>query len=365
MGTPEGLRTPLYDFHEQKNAKFVDFAGWRMPIQYSGILEEHKKTREAAGLFDVSHMGEFLIEGENASSDVNRLITNDLNKVRSGQALYSPMCKEDGGVVDDLILYRRSDESIFICCNASNTSSVEKWFREQLADSNCLIENQSAQYAQIAIQGPAAIEIVDQLQANASSELKRFHFTEADILGQPVLLSRTGYTGEDGYEIYCAPDYAINLTEKIHEIGTPLGLVPVGLGARDSLRLEAGFPLYGHEISDKISPIEGGLGWTVKFSKTDNFIGREALEAQKKSPEKRKTIHFVTQDKRIAREGTDVLSNGELVGKVLSGSFSPILNRGIGSALVNANTNTESNLEVTIRNRTLPIFAHKAPLHKI
>lgn len=365
MGTTEGLRTPLYDFHEQNNAKFVDFAGWRMPIQYGSILEEHKKTREAAGLFDVSHMGEFLIEGDNAHHDVNRLITNDLTQVGSGQAIYSPMCKEDGGVVDDLILYRRSDTSIFICCNAANVSSVEKWFKEQLADSNCLIENQSAQYAQIAVQGPVATEIVNQLHLNPINKLLRFHFVETSILGQSAILSRTGYTGEDGYEIYCAPEHAMDLAEKIHKIGSPKGLIPVGLGARDSLRLEAGYPLFGHEISDQISPIEGGLGWTVKFSKSDNFVGREALQAQKNSSETRKTIHFVTQDKRIAREGAEVFSDGKCVGSVQSGSFSPILNCGIGSALVNGNTETEAGLSVMIRNKSLPIFTHKPPLHKI
>ena len=363
MGTPEGRLTPLYPFHLQHGAKFVDFAGWKMPIQYSSILEEHKATRSAAGLFDVSHMGEFLISGTNAISELNRLITNDLNKVKVGQALYSPICMENGGVIDDLILYRKEDDSIFICCNAANVEKVEQWFTSNLEHTSCEVENLSSRYAQIAIQGPLAIGIIDQLLPNASKSIKRFHFKETNFLGGEVILSRTGYTGEDGYEIYCAPQYAQKIADILMDTGKPHGLVPVGLGARDSLRLEAGYPLYGHEISETISPIEGGLSWTVKFNKSETFIGKSVLIEQKSSPSTRKTVHFITEDKRIAREGTEILANGEKVGTILSGSYSPILNRGIGSAIVSGNYSMEIPLTALIRNKPLMLIPSSTPLH--
>ncbi len=364
MGTSTGQQTPLYDFHKQNGAKFVEFAGWQMPIQYTGILEEHKATREAAGLFDVSHMGEFLIRGTHATKCLDSLLTNDLTSIQEGQALYSPACMENGGVVDDLILYKLADDKIFLCCNAANMTKLGEWLHQHLHNTPCEVENQSSKYAQIALQGPRAMEIMDQLRPGTSTEIKRFSFLQTDILDTPSIISRTGYTGEDGVEIYCPPDIAQKLAESLQEIGKPVGLQPVGLGARDSLRLEAGYPLYGHEISENRSPIEGGIGWTVKFNKANDFIGKASLLDQKKSPQRSRTIHFITQDKRIAREGTPVFAEDQQVGEVLSGSYSPMINRGIGSAMVKADIPASASFSVQIRNRKIDIQPATPPLHK-
>jgi aminomethyltransferase len=363
METPHGQVTPLYDFHKQNGAKFVNFAGWQMPIQYTSILEEHKATREAAGLFDVSHMGEFLISGTGATNYMDRLLTNDLTCVKHGQALYSPACMEDGGVIDDLILYKFSEDKIFLCCNASNTAKVEDWLNKHLLETPCDVTNQSTDYAQIALQGPQAKHIMDQFRPGTSSEVKRFNFLQTDLLDAPSIISRTGYTGEDGFEIYCPPEIAHQLAESFQQIGHPLGLRPVGLGARDSLRLEAGYPLYGHEISETRSPIVGGIGWTVKFDKNNDFIGKTSLLTQKDSSETPRTIHFITQDKRIAREGSPVFAEGRQVGEVISGSYSPMIHRGIGSAVVEPGIPEKTSWSVEIRNREIAIEPSTPPLH--
>jgi aminomethyltransferase len=358
-------RTPLYEFHARHGAKFVDFAGWEMPVQYdAGILKEHLATRQDAGLFDVSHMGEFLVSGDQATSCVDQLITNDLAGIAPGQAVYSPMCNESGGVVDDLILYKISETSIFICCNASNTAKVGLWLETQLANSTCKVEDQSGQYAQLAVQGPNACGIIGKFLPEGTALPNKFRFLQLDILGTPCLLSRTGYTGEDGVEIYLPPEHAESMATSILDAGASSGLVPVGLGARDSLRLEAGFPLFGHEISETRSPLEGGIGWTVKFNKPVGFVGKERLHASKKGASTSQTFHFVTQDKRIAREGTPLFLEGVQVGHVLSGSFSPILQRGIGSASLVHPTLPGPGIVAKVREKEIRIFPAKPPLHK-
>lgn len=359
-------RTPLYDFHARNGAKFVDFAGWEMPVQYStGILGEHLATRQAAGLFDVSHMGEFLVTGPAAQEKVDRLLTNNLLATETGQALYSPACSEDGGVIDDLILYKFSQDSIFICCNASNSGKVGNWLESRLGDTGCQVEDQSQDFAQIALQGPNAIQILENMLPGDAAIPTRFRFSKLDILGHPCLLSRTGYTGEDGVEIYLPPSGADEVATALLDSGKPHGLLPVGLGARDSLRLEAGYPLYGHEISESRSPIEGGIGWAVKLKGTGEFIGKCSLQNQKDNPgAHRRTIHFITQDKRIVREGASLVSEGKPAGEVLSGSFSPVLQHGIGSASLNPGIAKDASLAALVRNREIQVFPTKAPLHK-
>jgi aminomethyltransferase len=328
----------------------VDFAGWEMPVQYRSILEEHKAVRRTAGLFDVSHMGEVDVRGPEAGRFLNHLVTNDVSRLFPGRVLYSPMCYPNGGVVDDLLIYMRGPEDFFLCINAGNIDKDLAWIREQTAGFNVAVTDRSPDYAQLAVQGPHAAAIVQSLTPVPLASVKYYHFTEGDVAGVPCLISRTGYTGEDGFELYHAAGEAPRLAEALLAAGVPQGLELAGLGARDSLRLEAGYPLYGHEITADISPLTAGLGWTVKFDKgatplasgalptldggTD-FIGRDALLLEKTDGSPFKVAFFKTGDRRIVRaESLIYNSEGQNCGHVLSGTLSPILNEAIGSALV-------------------------------
>jgi len=312
----------------------VDFAGWEMPVQYRSILEEHKTVRRAAGLFDVSHMGEVDVRGPEAARFLNHLVTNDVARLYPGRVLYSPMCYPTGGVVDDLLVYMRGPEDFFLCINAGNIDKDLAWMREQLAGFNATLTDRSADYAQLAVQGPQAARIVQSLTAAKLDLVKYYHFTEGTVAGVSCLISRTGYTGEDGFELYHAAGDAPRLAEALLAAGAPYGLELAGLGARDSLRLEAGYPLYGHEITAEVSPIAAGLGWTVKLDKGVDFNGRAALAAEKAAGPGKKIAYFKTGDRRIVRAGTPVLGPAGAVGQVVSGTLSPILNEAIGSALV-------------------------------
>jgi aminomethyltransferase len=329
-------RTPLRDFHAAHGARLVDFAGWEMPVQYRSILEEHKAVRRSAGLFDVSHMGEVDVRGPDAAKFLNHLVTNNVAKLFPGRVLYSPMCYPNGGVVDDLLVYMRGADDYFLCINAGNIDKDIEWIRAQAANFNVTITDRCADYALLAVQGPRAAEIVQSLTGAKLGLIKYYHFTEATVAGIHCLASRTGYTGEDGFELYHAAADAPALAQAILDAGAARGLELAGLGARDSLRLEAGYPLYGHEITADISPLTAGLGWTVKFDKGD-FIGRAALLHEKEQGAKNKVIFFKTGDRRIVRADTPVLGpDGTPVGRVLSGTLSPLLNEAIGSALVPA-----------------------------
>ncbi|HEY3754950.1 MAG TPA: glycine cleavage system aminomethyltransferase GcvT [Opitutaceae bacterium] len=374
-------RTPLRDFHAARGARLVDFAGWEMPVQYQSILEEHKAVRRAAGLFDVSHMGEVEVKGEGAAAFLNRLVTNDVGKLFPGRVLYSPMCYPDGGVVDDLLVYLRAPGEYFLCINAGNIDKDLTWIREQAKGFEVSITDRSEDYGLLAIQGPQAAAIVQRLTGAKLGTLKYYHFVEGTVAGVHCLISRTGYTGEDGVELYHAAGDAAALAAAVLDAGAADGLVLAGLGARDSLRLEAGFPLYGHEITEKISPIAAGLGWTVKWDKGE-FVGREALAAEKQNGPKRKVIFFRLGDRRIARAGAPIFLgsgsggsplqgaerrgepplplNSSAVGEVLSGTLSPILNEAIGSALVDASA-AESPLEVDIRGARVGLRIVKPP----
>ncbi len=330
-------RTPLRDFHAAHGARLVDFAGWEMPVQYRSILEEHKAVRRAAGLFDVSHMGEVDVQGPEAGKFLNHLVTNDVSRLFPGRVLYSPMCYPTGGVVDDLLVYMRGAEDYFLCINAGNIDKDLAWIREQSSGFVVTITDRSADYALVAMQGPRAAQIVQSLTGAKLGLVKYYHFVEGTVAGIHCLISRTGYTGEDGFELYHAAGDAAALAEALLAAGTPLGLELVGLGARDSLRLEAGYPLYGHEITQDISPLTAGLGWTVKLDKGADFTGRAALLAEKEKGGSQKVVFFKTGDRRIVRAETPVLGpDGSVVGRVLSGTLSPMLNEAIGSALVTA-----------------------------
>ena len=328
--------TPLNAFHRQHGGRMVDFAGWDMPVQYRSILEEHKAVRQRAGLFDVSHMGEADVKGPGALKFLQHLVTNDCSKLFPGRILYTVMCYPHGGVVDDLLVYMRGPDDYFLCINAGNIDKDIAWIKEQAQGFDCTVADRSPDYAQLAIQGPRAFEIVQALTKTRLAGIKYYHFADGEVAGVKCLISRTGYTGEDGFELYCATDEGVRLAEAVLAAGVPLGLELTGLGARDSLRLEAGFPLYGHEITDQINPIAAGLGWVVKFDK-GAFIGSGPLQAEKQRGPAKKIVFFKTGDRRIVRAGTPVLTAGAAAaGLVVSGTLSPILNEAIGSALIDA-----------------------------
>lgn len=357
---------PLHAFHAEQGARFVNFGGWNMPVQYTGILEEHKAVREAAGLFDVSHMGEFQVTGTDAARFLDQLLVNSIAGIAVGKAVYSPMCAEDGGVVDDLIVYRTAEDRFLVCVNASNIEKDFNWF-VQWAKAWALdvtIENHSENYALLAVQGPKADAILQSAGFSFAHAIKKFEHAEGEFLDGTIRICRTGYTGEDGFEIYVAPKFAENLIRLLMEKGASFGLQLCGLGCRDSLRLEAGYPLYGHELSDDITPLEAGLGWTVKLHKKD-FIGKEALKQWKDGGIPRRVVHFILEGRRIAREGAEVINaDGRPVGKVLSGTLSPMLSSPIGSALIESETRGVP-LFVDLRGNRSILNVTKPPLHRL
>ena len=346
-------RTPLYESHCQLGGKLIDFGGWELPVQYTGIIAEHERVRKSAGLFDVSHMGEISVKGQDAEKYIEKLVTNSIVKAKEFQIVYSPMCYPDGGVVDDLLIYKYSNENYLLVVNASNTEKDFLWMKENL-EGQVIIENVSDSYVQLAVQGPKAEEILQKLTDVKLQDIKFYHFL-ADVLidDHKAIISRTGYTGEDGFEIYIAPSYGINLWNRILSEGKENGIVPVGLGARDTLRFEAALPLYGQEISKDISPLEAGLGKFVKIGK-DSFIGKEALAKQAEKGLKRKLVGFEMLERGIPRSHYEVKVNEESVGFVTTGSFSPSLNKNIGMALIGAEYAVEGNeIEIVIRNKAL------------
>ena len=334
MSAPQ--TTPLNAFHRQHGGRMVDFAGWDMPVQYRSILEEHKAVRQRCGLFDVSHMGEADVQGPEALRFLQHLVTNDCSKLCPGRILYTVMCYPHGGVVDDLLVYMRGGDDYLLCINAGNIAKDIAWMQEQAKGFKCTVVDRSPEYGQLAIQGPRGAGLVQTLTKTDLAGIKYYHFAPGEVAGVKCLISRTGYTGEDGFELYCAAGDTVRLAEAVVAAGGPFGLELTGLGARDSLRLEAGFPLYGHEITDQISPIAAGLGWVVKFDKGP-FIGSDVLKAEKERGPAKKIVFFRTGDRRIVRADTPVLNpRDETVGRVVSGTLSPIINEAIGSALIDA-----------------------------
>ncbi len=352
--------TPLNGFHRRNGGRMVDFSGWDMPVQYRSILEEHKAVRQRCGLFDVSHMGEADVKGPDALRYLQHLVTNDCGKLFPGRILYTVMCYPTGGVVDDLLVYMRGVNDYFLCINAGNIAKDITWMQEQAKAFNCSVTDRSPDYGQLAVQGPRAVKIIQTLTKSALTDIKYYHFAEGAVAGVPCLISRTGYTGEDGVELYCPAADTERLAEAVLAAGIPLGLELTGLGARDSLRLEAGFPLYGHEITENISPLTAGLGWVVKLDKGD-FIGSSALKVEKANGSAKKIIFFKTGDRRIVRAGSSVLGpSGHEVGQVVSGTLSPIINEAIGSALVDA-ASLKDQLAVDIRGTKLNLQLVKPP----
>lgn len=353
-------RTPLYDFNLARGGRMVDFAGWEMPVQFESILDEHKATRAAAGLFDVSHMGEARIEGAQATEFLDYVLTNDIASMDVGRVVYSLMCYENGGVVDDLLVYRKGENSYLLCLNASNSEKDIAWMKSHAQGFDVEVEDISENFALIALQGQNAFPILNELSDDCLSGLKYYHFREGRIAEVDCLISRTGYTGEKGVELFVAPGDVEKLAKALYDVGEPKGLVLAGLGSRDSLRLEASYSLYGHEINENITPVQANLMWTVKLNKPVDFVGKSALvEEKKKGPEK-KVIFFKTGSRRIVRAEVPVLSGGQEIGTVLSGTFSPVLNEAIGSALIDAKFLKEE-LSVDIRGKAVAIYKTKPP----
>lgn len=330
-------KTPLNEAHRRLGGKMVDFGGWDMPVQYpAGVIGEHLRTREHCGLFDVSHMGEFWVEGADAIDFVNRLTSNDVTKLVDGQAHYSALTRESGTVVDDLLVYRFDRNKLLLVVNASTTEKDWDWITSHTGrNENVSLTNVSADYCQIAIQGKDALNILQKLTDTNLEEIKYYHFTVGKVDGVEAIISRTGYTGEDGFEVYADAPKAEQLWNKFLETGdygNETGILPCGLAARNTLRLEAAMSLYGHEISDEITPLEANLGWICKLKK--DFIGRDALVRQKEEGLKRRLIGFEMTDKGIARDGFDVYVNDKKAGFVTSGSPAPFLKKNIGLAFV-------------------------------
>lgn len=337
----------------------VEFAGWEMPVQYTGVIEEHLAVRRCAGLFDVSHMGEIEVRGAGAMDFCQHISANDVGRMNDRQAQYNLLLNERGGVVDDVIFYRLASQDFLICVNASNTEKDFHWIAAH-AGEKVEVENVSANYAQLALQGPAAAKIVQPLTAADLKTMKSFQFAFADVASIRCLVARTGYTGEDGFELYCNASDAEALWDALLEAGASDGLVPAGLGARDTLRLEKAYPLYGHELDDSTTPLEAGLEWVTKFSKTD-FIGREALLRQKQEGVQRKLVGLELIDPGIARSGYTVFKGEQPIGRITSGTKSPSLNRSIALAYV-AGGEAQVNNEVQVEIRGRRAKAKVVPL---
>lgn len=350
-------KTVLNQVHHDTGARMVEFGGWEMPVQYVGVIAEHLAVRERAGLFDVSHMGEIEVTGPQAFDFLQYATINDVAALADGQVQYTALCYPDGGVVDDLTLYRFSADKFLLCVNAANTEKDFDWLQQLLATTafaDLRLSNRSAEFAQLALQGPAAEGILAKLTETDLSAIKYYWFTEGEVAGVPTLISRTGYTGEDGFELYCPTAAGVQLWQALLRAGETAGLVPVGLGARDTLRLEKAYALYGHEITKDIMPLEARLAWITKLKKGE-FVGCEALVAAKRSGLKRKLIGLQLTEAGVPRECYAVLSDGREVGIVTSGTMSPVLKKGIALALIEAAVaDSEQPLQIAIRKRQVP-----------
>ena len=355
------LRTPLHDTHVRAGARMVEFAGWDMPVQYAGLLGEHEAVRTRVGLFDVSHMGEVVFRGPRALEAVSRLFTNDLSKVVDGQAQYGCLCREDGGIVDDVIVYRRGPEDLLVCVNAANRQKDFDWLSGNSPGVD--VKNESDDWGQLALQGPLAAQLLQRLTNVNLSAVKNYRFAGGEVAGIPCLVARTGYTGEDGFELFCPAAETPRLWDALVEAGQHERIAPCGLGARDSLRLEMAYRLYGSDMDDHTTPLEAGLGWVVKLDKGE-FVGRAALARQKEQGLQRKLVGFVLTDPGIARHGYPVLHEGRRVGEVTSGTRSPTLKVSVGLAYVPPALAAEgSTFAVEIRGKPAAAKVVKTPFH--
>ncbi len=359
-------KTPLFGLAQQLKARFTGFGGWEMPVQFTGITKEHEAVRNSAGMFDISHMGKFTLQGKNLISQLQRLVPSDLSRLQPGQAQYTVLLNSQAGIIDDIIFYYQGKDASglergVIIVNASTTDKDKTWLLENLNTSEIDFQNLSQDKVLLAIQGPKATEILQQLVSADFTPIKAFGHLEAEVLGKPGFLARTGYTGEDGFEVMVDPDVGMELWQKLLDAG----VTPCGLGARDTLRLEAAMALYGQDIDDNTTPLEAGLGWLVHLDTKGDFIGRSVLEQQKANGVERKIVGLQMQGRNIARHDYPVLSTGEMIGKVTSGTLSPTLGYPVALAYVSTNlAKVGKKLEVEIRNKTYPAVVVKRPFYR-
>lgn len=365
-------RTPLFDCHVASRAKFTEFGGWEMPVQYSGLADEHLTVRQFAGLFDVSHMGEITVKGKDALSFLQHLTTNDVSKLVPGKAQYSLLLNEQGGVVDDIIIYMIAEDDYFLCVNAGNSDKDFAWIKKH-QKGNVAVENVSASYAQIALQGPAAIEILAQLCqvdpiAFSLEAFPSFTFESIPVVlndnEASVMCARTGYTGEDGFELFIPAEYGAAVWNRLLEIGEPLGVKPIGLGARDTLRLEVCYPLHGHELTDEIPAVCSAVSWVIKMDKPD-FIGKQALLTVKQNGLPYKLVGLAVTGRGIVRHDSKLFSDAQEVGWVTSGTIPPTVNRAVGLGFVPESlSKIGTALTAEVRGKKVAVEVIKTPFLK-
>ncbi|MEC7947557.1 MAG: glycine cleavage system aminomethyltransferase GcvT [Myxococcota bacterium] len=358
-------RTPFFSIHQAAGARLIDFGGWEMPVQYEGILAEHKQVRNGVGLFDVSHMGEVRVRGAKALAAVDHLVTNRVGDLQPGQARYSPMCRPSGGIVDDLIVYKIDDDDVLICVNAANRAKDFDWMvANNPFGADAVFSAEHDDWAQVAVQGRYAEEVLQTLTGIDLAGIRYYWFAEGEVADvDGCLIARTGYTGEDGFEVFLPPNGASTIWPALMKAGATRGIRPIGLGARDTLRLEARMHLYGNDMDDETTPLEAGLAWAVKLDKSD-FIGRDALVAQRATRPPRRLVGMVVQ-KRIARHGNPVVLDGKAVGVVTSGTRSPTLGTNIALAYVPLRlARPGTRLQVDVRGRLANAEVVKGPFFK-
>jgi aminomethyltransferase len=359
-------RTPLFTVVQELKARLTSFGGWEMPVQFSGISKEHEAVRSFAGMFDISHMGKFSLQGKNLVSQLQRLVPSDLSRLQPNQAQYTVLLNPNGGIIDDIIFYYQGEDNTglqkgFIIVNAATTAKDKAWLLEHLDTKEIEFQDLSTEKVLLAIQGPKATEILQKFVPEDLTPVKAYGHLDATVLGKSAFLARTGYTGEDGFEVMVEPSVGIELWQKLIEAG----VVPCGLGARDTLRLEAAMALYGQDIDDTTTPLEAGLGWLVHLDTKGDFIGRKALEQQKANGVQRKLVRLQMQGRNIARHGYPILSAGEKVGEVTSGTLSPTLGYPIALAYVPTElAKVDNQLEIEIRGKTYPATVVKRPFYK-
>lgn len=359
-------RTPLFEVYSESGAKTIDFGGWDLPVQFSGIIKEHEAVRTKVGLFDVSHMGEFEVKGSGSLNFLQKMLTNDVAKLKNGGAQYAALCYENGGTVDDLIVYQKAEHDYLLCVNAANIDKDFAWLQSHIIDDVDLV-NVSSQYAQLALQGPLAEQVLQKLTKDSDlSEMRSFTFKDAvDVNGIKALVARTGYTGEDGFELYCRSEEGPALWRQLLAAGQEEGILPVGLGARDTLRFEAKLPLYGQELSADITPIEAGIGFAVKTDKEADFFGKAVLAEQKANGAPRKLVGLEMIERGIPRHGYKVYRGDTLIGEVTTGTQSPTLKKNVGLALLDkAYTDLGTEVEVEIRSKRVKATVSATPFYK-
>ncbi|CAN5814194.1 glycine cleavage system aminomethyltransferase GcvT [soil metagenome] len=361
---PERMkRTPLYEEHTRAGGKIVSFAGYEMPVQYAaGITAEHLAVRRAAGLFDVSHMGELEVRGGDALGFIQYVTTNDASKLAVGQAQYSAICREDGGILDDCIVYRFGDHYMIVV-NASNTDGDRDWIAPHAERYDTTLVDRSEETGLIALQGPLAQKILTRLTDSELDAIRYYHFTEGTVAGVPTVISRTGYTGEDGFELYLPAEAAARVWNRLVEVGSVDGLLPAGLGARDSLRLEMGYALYGNDMDERRSPLEAGLAWITRLDKGD-FIGRDAIALQKEEGVRERLVGFICRERGFPRHGYEIRIDGQPSGEVTSGIVSPMLQQGIGMCYVPVEfAKPGTAIDVMVRDKAIPAEIVRPPFY--